>query len=110
MHKKASIFILLAALLTTPSLLVAKATDDSAQQQQFVTQRVIHIVNEQWGIATDKMSTSSYFLTDFGADNLDIIELVMALEEDFDIVIADNKWQEVTTIRSLVDLIIDIQE
>lgn len=79
--------------------------DNATENHQRVTKRFVEILNEQWGIDKEKVSGGSYFLKDFGADSLDIIELVMALEEDFDIEISDGEWARVTTVNSAVDLI-----
>jgi acyl carrier protein len=97
-------FIALLALMTTLSF--AKNLDKTTEDHQRIAKRFVEILNEQWGIDKEKISGESYFLRDFGADKLDIIELIMALEEDFDIVIPDDEWARVTTVNSAVELII----
>lgn len=97
--------IALVALITSISF--AQDMDKTAQNHQRVAKRVVTILNEEWGIDKDKISGGSYFLRDFGADSLDIIELVMALEEDFDIEISDQEWEKITTVNSAVELIVD---
>lgn len=99
--------IVLLALMTTLSF--AQDRNKPTEEQQRIAKRVVHILHEQWGIDTEKLSWQSHFLRDFGADSLDIVELVMALEEDFDIEIYDAEWEKVTTIYSAVELIIDKQ-
>lgn len=101
-------FIALLALMATTSF--AKDMDDAAENREKITKRFVYILNEQWGIDVEKVSGKTLFLKDFGADFVDIMELVMALEEDFDIVIADDEWGRVTTVNSAVELIIDKKE
>ena len=97
--------IALLALMTTLSF--AQDIDNPTENHQRIAKRFVHILNEQWGIDKEKVSGESYFLRDSGADSVDIMELVMALEEDFDIVIADAEWERITTVNSAVELIID---
>lgn len=97
--------ISLIALMAT--IVLAKDADNMAENHQRITNKFITILNEQWGVDKDKVSGETYFLRDFGADSLDIIELVMALEDYFDITITDEEWDRITTVNSAVKLIID---
>ncbi|APG29092.1 acyl carrier protein [Syntrophotalea acetylenivorans] len=94
--------------MTTHSF--AKDIDETTENHQRITKRFVQILNEQWGIDKEKVSGESYFLRDFGADSLDVIELVMALEEDFDIEIYDAEWEKITTVNSVIELIIDKED
>ena len=100
--------IALLALMATLSF--AQGVNKPTEDQQRIAKRFVHILNEQWGIDTEKISWESFFLRDFGADSVDITELVMALEEDFDIEIYDAEWEEITTVYSAVELIVDKKE
>ena len=105
MKKIQTVFIsFLLVLMTTMCL--AKDIDNIKERHQRITIKFIEILTEQWGINKENVSGESLFLEDFGADSMDITELVMALEEYFDIEIPDEDWDQITTIHSAVDLII----
>ena len=70
-----------------------------------VNERVINIVAEQLGIGIDEVSNESSFIDDLGADSLDTVELVMALEEEFDIEISDEQAENISTVQSAIDYI-----
>lgn len=108
---KKAIMIFLAVLLPLfTTMAFAQDIDDATETHVQVTSRFVEILREQWGIAAENVSGEIYFLSDFGADNTDVIELVMALEEDFDIEIPDDEWAWVTTVDSAVDLIVNRME
>ena len=67
--------------------------------------RVIDIVVEQLGLERDKVQIGSKFVDDLGADSLDTVELIMQLEEEFDIEIPDEEAEKITTIQNAVDYI-----
>lgn len=96
--------IVLLALMSTISF--AKDMDKTTDNHQRIAERFVSILHEQWGVDTAKVSGKSCFKREFGADSLDILELVMALEENFDIEIPDEEWG-VTTVDSAVELIAD---
>ena len=70
-----------------------------------VNERVRNIVAEQLGIGVDEVSNESSFIDDLGADSLDTVELVMALEEEFDIEISDEQAENISTVQSAIDYI-----
>jgi len=70
-----------------------------------VNERVKNIVAEQLGIGVDEVSNESSFIDDLGADSLDTVELVMALEEEFDIEISDEQAENISTVQSAIDYI-----
>lgn len=105
--KTSKILLILALLVLIPLTSFAKDIDKSAENHQRITKRFIHIVHEQWGVAEERISGKSSLVKDFGADSLDIIELIMAVEEDFDIEIYDAERDAVTTVNSAVKLIVD---
>ena len=63
------------------------------------------IIVEQLGVAEASVTMEASFIDDLGADSLDIVELVMALEEEFDIEIPDADAEKVTTVGDVVDYI-----
>ncbi len=67
-----------------------------------VEERVIEIVSEQMGVNKDQITKDTSFVTDLGADSLDTVELVMELEEEFDITIPDEKAEEIQTVGQAV--------
>ena len=70
-----------------------------------VEQRVIDIVSEQLGVDKEKISRETSFVNDLGADSLDTVELVMELEEEFDITIPDDAAEKIQTVGQAIDYI-----
>jgi len=67
-----------------------------------IEERVTDIVVEQLGLERDKVQAESKFVDDLGADSLDTVELVMALEEEFEIEIPDEEAEKITTLREAI--------
>ena len=72
-----------------------------------IFEKVKGIIVEQLGVADTSVTMEATFIDDLGADSLDIVELVMALEEEFDIEIPDNDAEKVVTVGDVVDYIKD---
>ena len=70
-----------------------------------VEDRVKKIVSDQLGVSMDEVQNYSSFVDDLGADSLDTVELVMALEEEFDLEIADEDAEKISTFNEAVDYI-----
>ncbi len=70
-----------------------------------IADRVKKIVIDQLGVKEDAITNSSSFVEDLGADSLDTVELVMALEEEFGIEIQDEEAEKITTIQQAIDFI-----
>ena len=70
-----------------------------------VSQRVIDIVAEQLGVDKEKVTPETSFVNDLGADSLDTVELVMELEEEFDINIPDDAAEKIQTIQDAINFI-----
>ena len=68
-------------------------------------QQVKNIVAEQLGVKEEEAKNESSFVADLGADSLDTVELVMALEEEFEIEIPDEEAEKITTVQQAVDYI-----
>jgi acyl carrier protein len=67
-----------------------------------IQDRVTDIVVEQLGLERDKVRPESKFVDDLGADSLDTVELVMALEEEFDIEIPDEEAEKITSLKDAI--------
>lgn len=72
-----------------------------------VFDKVKEIIVEQLGVAENAVTVEASFIDDLGADSLDIVELIMALEEEFDIEIPDADAEKVVTVGDVVDYIKD---
>ena len=70
-----------------------------------VFEKVKGIIVEQLGVTEETVTGDASFIDDLGADSLDIVELVMALEEEFDIEIPDADAEKVVTVGDVVDYI-----
>mgnify|MGYP000296589308 CR=1 FL=1 len=70
-----------------------------------VEERVKKIVVEQLGVKEEEVSNESSFVDDLGADSLDTVELVMALEEEFETEIPDEDAEKITTVQQATDYI-----
>ena len=70
-----------------------------------IFEKVKKLVVEQLGVEEDDITMESSFIDDLGADSLDIVELIMALEEEFSLEIPDNEAEKITTVGDAVDYI-----
>ncbi|MGA0937580.1 MAG: acyl carrier protein [Sedimenticolaceae bacterium] len=70
-----------------------------------IEERVKKIVVEQLGVAEDEVTNEASFVDDLGADSLDTVELVMALEEEFETEIPDDKAETITTVQQAIDYV-----
>ena len=70
-----------------------------------VEERVSKIVVEQLGVKAEEVTNEASFVDDLGADSLDTVELVMALEEEFETEIPDEDAEKITTVQQAVDYI-----
>ena len=72
-----------------------------------VEQKVKQIIVEQLGVDENQVDDNASFVDDLGADSLDIVELVMAFEEAFELEIPDEDAEKITTVRQAIDYIKD---
>jgi acyl carrier protein len=70
-----------------------------------IEERVKKIIAEQLGVEEDEVNPESHFVEDLGADSLDTVELVMALEEEFGIEIPDEDAEKIATVQNAIDYI-----
>jgi len=78
------------------------AADD---KQKEMIEKVKQIIAEQLGVEEAEVTPSASFVDDLGADSLDTVELVMALEENFDIEIPDDAAEKIRTVQDAIDYI-----
>jgi acyl carrier protein len=72
-----------------------------------IDKRVKEIISEQLGVDESQVTGEASFMDDLGADSLDTVELVMALEEEFDIEISDEDAEKIQTVQDAIDYIVD---
>ena len=70
-----------------------------------IVERVTKLVCEQLGVKEDEVTAEASFVEDLGADSLDTVELVMALEEEFETEIPDEEAEKITTVKLAIDYI-----
>ena len=75
-----------------------------------IEQRVTKIVAEQLGVNEAEVKNESSFVNDLGADSLDTVELVMALEEEFECEIPDEDAEKITTVQQAIDYVLAHQK
>jgi acyl carrier protein len=72
-----------------------------------VEEKVKEIIIDQLGVEEKQVNTEASFIDDLGADSLDTVELVMALEEEFDVEIPDEDAEKIGTVQNAIDYIKD---
>ena len=70
-----------------------------------VDEKVKHIIVEQLGVDEDEVKAEASFVDDLGADSLDVVELVMALEEEFELEISDEDAEKLVTVQKAIEYI-----
>lgn len=70
-----------------------------------VTSKITKIIVDQLGVSADEVKPEAKFVDDLGADSLDLTELIMAMEEEFDIEIADDDAQKIQKVQDAIDYI-----
>ncbi|WP_159715386.1 acyl carrier protein [Blochmannia endosymbiont of Camponotus nipponensis] len=70
-----------------------------------IEEKVKTIIAEQLGVKKEEVVNHASFVDDLGADSLDTVELVMALEEEFDTEIPDEEAEKITTVQAAIDFI-----
>lgn len=68
-----------------------------------IKNRIVEIIANQLGIEKDDVTAEASVIDDLGADSLDVVELVMALEEEFDLEIPDEEAEKITSVQNIFD-------
>jgi len=68
-----------------------------------IKNRIVEIIANQLGIEEEDVTAAASVIDDLGADSLDVVELVMALEEEFDLEIPDEKAEKITNVQNIFD-------
>lgn len=68
-----------------------------------IEQRVLNVLSEQLGIETSQLSPEKNFIVDLGADSLDTVEIIMALEDELGIEIPDDEAEQITTVGKALE-------
>ncbi len=74
-----------------------------------IQQRIKSIIVEQLGVGLEEVTPEASFIEDLGADSLDIVELIMALEEEYDIEIPDEDAEKIQTVKDVISYVENTQ-
>ncbi|MFH1756533.1 MAG: acyl carrier protein [Pseudomonadota bacterium] len=84
---------------------MGKNSKGGAIVEKTVERRVIEIIVEQLGVSTEEVTLEASFIDDLGADSLDLVELIMAMEEEFGLEISDEDAEKIQTVQDVVNYI-----
>lgn len=87
----------------TLSMIKERTIEEEKMGASGMQTKVIDIIANQLGVEKDKIALDSHVVDDLGADSLDVVELVMALEEAFDIEIPDEDAEKIRTVKDIFD-------
>jgi len=73
--------------------------------EKSVERRVIEIIVEQLGVSQEEVTPEASFIDDLGADSLDLVELIMAMEEEFGLEISDEDAEKILTVQDVINYI-----
>ncbi len=73
--------------------------------EKSVERRVIEIIVEQLGVSEEEVTPEASFIDDLGADSLDLVELIMAMEEEFGLEISDEDAEKILTVQDVINYI-----
>jgi len=73
--------------------------------EKSVERRVIEIIVEQLGVSEEEVTPEASFVDDLGADSLDLVELIMAMEEEFGLEISDEDAEKIQTVQDVINYI-----
>ncbi|WP_457853193.1 acyl carrier protein [Streptomyces bacillaris] len=94
-----------AATVSVTPVQVAVQVSPVKMRMATIEERVVRIVVEQLGVPREEVVPDARFVEDLGADELDLVEIVMALEEEFDTEIPDEEAEKILTVQDAIDFI-----
>ncbi len=74
-----------------------------------IESKMVDIIVEQLSVDKDKVVTGASFVDDLGADSLDLVELIMAMEEEFDVEIPDDDAEKIASVQDAIDYVNKLQ-
>ena len=74
-----------------------------------IEQQMVDIIVEQLSVDKEKVVPGASFVDDLGADSLDLVELIMAMEEEFDVGIPDEEAEKIATVQNAIDFVNNIK-
>lgn len=74
-----------------------------------IEQQMVDIIVEQLSVDKEKVVPNASFVDDLGADSLDLVELIMAMEEEFDVEIPDEEAEKITTVQNAIDFVTNLK-
>ncbi|MBU0943353.1 MAG: acyl carrier protein [Proteobacteria bacterium] len=74
-----------------------------------IEQQMVDIIVEQLSVDKEKVVPNASFVDDLGADSLDLVELIMAMEEEFDVEIPDEEAEKITTVQNAIDFVSNLK-
>ncbi len=75
-----------------------------------VEEKMVDIIVEQLSVDKNKVVAGASFVDDLGADSLDLVELIMAMEEEFDVEIPDEEAEKIATVQDAIDFVNKLQK
>lgn len=105
--KTVKVFLTLVLFVCLTTIAFGGDSNESTTSRASIKDRFAKVLNDQLGVELVRFSEEARFREELRADNTDLAELLMALEESFDIEVSNADWEGVTTIKSAIDLIID---
>lgn len=81
----------------------------SDEKKAEIADKVTKIIVDQLGVSPDEVKMEASFVEDLGADSLDLTELIMAMEEEFEIEIADDDAQKIVRVKDAIDYINNVK-
>jgi len=84
---------------------IKKIVKNIQEQKMAIEQQMVDIIVEQLSVDKDKVVPGASFVDDLGADSLDLVELIMAMEEEFDVEIPDEEAEKIATVQNAIDFV-----
>ncbi|GKY93996.1 hypothetical protein MPSEU_000366400 [Mayamaea pseudoterrestris] len=97
-----------AVAFTTPAFVSQRFASSALFMSAEVEAKVKEIIVSQLGVDADKVTNAATFVDDLGADSLDTVELIMAIEEEFDCEIPEEEAANISTVQEVIDYVVKL--